>query len=106
MIRVKKIPSTPTTTSTWPLTSIPCSGGEAEYTQYVITRKSSEFGSAYKASGIQNGDMLVWHDASGRNTTDYPYLSYTDTGDPSRGRDYIGADLDENGNYCKRTSQG
>ncbi len=69
-------------------------GGVATLTQYVIARQGSEFGSAYQAAGITNGDMLVWHDVSGKNPTDYPYLSYTETGDPSRGRDYIGRALD------------
>ena len=87
----------------------------ATWTQYLITRKGSEFGSAYSARGITNGDMLCWHDVSGRNTQDYPYLSYSETstsaknnfkGDSSRGRDYIGTELDGNGYYvgCNKSN--
>ncbi len=83
---------------------------KATWTQYVITRKGSEFGSAYQAAGITNGDMLCWHDVSNTNFTDYPYLSYTETstsekneltGDRSRGRDYIGYELDPATGYYK-----
>lgn len=53
--------------------------------QYAITRKGSEFGSAYKASGINNGDMLCWHDLNGIYD-DQQYKSYTDTSDEMRGK--------------------
>ena len=78
----------------------------ATSTQYVITRKGSEFGSAYKSSGISNGDMLVWHDLSGKYP-DYPYLSATDTGDETRGRQWIGWPLDKDGYYktCNKSSK-
>ncbi len=73
--------------------------GSATRTKYAITRKGSEFGSAYKAAGITNGDMLCWHDMSGKYTQDYPYLSYSETGDRSRGKDYIGATIDPDTGY-------
>ena len=76
------------------------SKGGADPVQYVITRKGSEFGSAYHTSGITNGDMLVWHDLSGQYP-DYPYLSYSETGNKSRGKDFIGVELDENTGYYK-----
>lgn len=81
-------------------------GSIATSTQYVITRKGSEFGSAYSAAGISNGDMLVWHDMSG-TYPDYPYLSATDTKDNSRGRDWIGWPLDKDGYYvgCDKSSE-
>ncbi len=81
-------------------------GNKAEFAQYVITRKGSEFGSAYGSAHIANGDMLVWHDMSG-TYPDYPYLSATDTGDKSRGKDYIGWPLDENGYFvgCDKNSE-
>ncbi len=69
-------------------------GGVATKTQYLITRKGSEFGSAYTAAKISNGDMLCWHDITGTVTQDYPYLSQSVTGDNSRGRDYIGTTID------------
>ncbi len=77
-------------------------GKTATPTQYVVTRKGSEFGSAYSHSNISNGDMLVWHDRSGQYP-DYPYLSATDTGDDSRGKDYIGWPLDATGYYAGLT---
>ncbi len=84
--------------------------GHATWMQYVITRKGSEFGSSYSAGGITNGDMLCWHDVSGDNTQNYPYLSYSETSgagnpDPSRGRQYIGAPLGKDGYYsgCDRS---
>ncbi len=86
-----------------PLEYFDLNGEEAETVQYVVVRKGSEFGSAYQTAGITNGDMLCWHDVSGKYP-DYRYLSYTDTGDSSRGYNYIGyndADIfnvDANGN--------
>ena len=60
--------------------------------KYVVARKGSEFGSAYSAAGITNGSMLCWYDASGTYSDVYPYLSRSDTGDDSRGRNYIGTE--------------
>ncbi len=83
-----------------------CSGSASEV-YYCVARKGSEFGSGFHASGIKNGDMLCWCDASPDTSTriqqTYPYLSATDTGDASRGKDYIGYDniYDENGNLKK-----
>ncbi len=74
--------------------------GGASLVRYVITRKGSEFGSAYHISGITNGDMLVWHDLSGQYP-DYPYLSYSETHNASRGKDFIGVELDEKTGYYK-----
>ncbi len=86
----------------------------ATWTQYLITRKGSEFGSAYSARGITNGDMLCWHDVSGRNTQDYPYLSYSETNeagnpDPTRGKQFIGAPIDSATGYysgCNKSEHG
>lgn len=69
--------------------------GAATQVEYALARKGSEFGSAYKAAGISNGDMLCWYDASGTVTDTYPYLSRTETQDASRGRDYIGLTQDD-----------
>lgn len=74
--------------------------------QYVVTRRGSEFGSAYAASGISNGDMLCWHDVSGKYDEIYPYLSASETKDKTRGKAYIGAELDEDGNYKNTDEKG
>ncbi len=58
--------------------------------RFCVARRGSEFGSAYRAEGIGNGEMLCWVDLSGNNSQTYPYLSYTETGDETRGKDYIG----------------
>ncbi len=74
--------------------------------QYVVARKGSEFGSAYEAEGISNGDMLCWHDVSETYRENYPYLSYTNTGDTSRGKNYIGAPLDPETGWYEGVSKG
>lgn len=75
------------------------SDGTAIKRHYIVGRKGSEFGSAYEASGITNGDMLCWYDESGTYEQIYPYFSRTETGDNTRGRHYIGMPLDADGNY-------
>lgn len=77
--------------------SAPAGAGDGTGTpvRYCVARKGSEFGSAYQSSGIKNGDMLCWYDASGANDEIYPYHSFDDTGDSSRGKDYIGLSPEE-----------
>ncbi len=60
-------------------------GDNATWAQQAITRRGSEFGSGYGAANITNGDMLCWHDMSGKNE-DKPYVSYTEEGDKTRGK--------------------
>lgn len=83
--------------------SAPAGDGDGTGTpvRYCVARKGSEFGSAYQSSGIKNGDMLCWYDASGANDEIYPYHSFDDTGDSSRGKDYIGLSPEE---YTNTTS--
>ena len=67
--------------------------GYAHMQTYVVARKGSEFGSGYKASGITNGDMLCWYDMSGNYSETYAYLSFSETGDKTRGKAYIGHNM-------------
>ena len=53
--------------------------------QHVVARRGSEFGSGYVSDKINNGDMLCWSDMTGQFDTQFEYLSYSETGDRTRG---------------------
>ncbi len=58
--------------------------------QYAVARKGSDFGSGFASTEINNGDMLCWAETQGKlnlsNNVGFKYLSFTETGDKTRGR--------------------
>ena len=55
--------------------------------KWAVARKGSDFGSGFDSDKIENGDMLCWTDTADHLTlaNDIVYLSYSETGDKTRG---------------------